>query len=758
MQALQMRTGLLAAILLMAIGPWSHAATSSHRPYVDGELLVKYRENRASERALHYRAMWRLSTIRTFENSGLRKVMMPDDMTMNQALAIYRSDPEVLYAEPNYRYRLQAIPDDAEMGNLWGLVNDGATGTADADMDADQAWDLETGSRDIVVAVVDSGVDANHPDLAANIWTNPGETPGNGVDDDNNGYVDDVHGWDFADDDNHPEAPVDTHGHGTHVAGIIGSVGNNGAGVVGVCWEVSIMPLRFITAADYGTTEDAIDAIRYAAENGADVINLSWGGGGYSQALKDEIDSAGLAGALVVCAAGNDGNNLDDIKTYPASFDSANVLSVGASDADDEPAWFTNYSDSLVDVAAPGSGILSTVPDRRTLLSDDFSTLANWSTGGDIAWGLQSIGGEAMLTESPAGNYADNMDAWVRLDPLDLSEVSGTRLDFKIIGRTVDSGDRLYVESSTNGTTWAPLMVGLDDGPVQAITGTINTMQLAVVDLKAYDGVGSLHIRFRFTSDDADTADGYLIDDLAVTCADTTHGIDEYAYYQGTSMSAAYASGTAALILAQKPTLTPTEVRLLIESTVDPKPQLAGYAATGGRVNAYRALVSVAAVDLNSHAAATDRIDLDWTTGEPVDSGFEIQRRPASGSDYTTIAIVGTDDFAYIDSGLSDGTTYIYRVLTLSGGDRTGYSNEAAATTPRAASVAASSSDGGGGGGGGCFIRTAAGNVDFFKKGRGPVLGFGAALLVLVLIVWEKIRQNNQQVVEIRSNGRVGRT
>ena len=222
--------------------------------------------------------------------------------------------------------------------------------------------------------------------------------------------------------------------------------------------------------------------------------------------------------------------------------------------------------------------------------------------------------------------------------------------------------------------------------------------------------------------------------------------------------SAAYASGTAALILAQKPTLTPTEVRLLIESTVDHKPQLAGYAATGGRVNAYRALVSVAAVDLNSHAAATDRIDLNWSTGEPVDSGFEIQRRPASGSDYATIAIVGTDEFDYTDDGLSGGTTYVYRVLTLNGGDRTGYSNEAAATTPRAASVAVSSSDGGGGGGGGCFIRTAAGNVDFFKKGRGPVLGFGAALLVLVLIVWEKIRQNNQQVVEIRSNGRVDRT
>ena len=529
MQALQMRTGLLAAMLLLAIGPWVHAATPSHRSYVDGELLVKYRESRASERALHYRAMWRLSTVRTFEKSGLRKVRLPSDMTMNQALAIYRSDPEVLYAEPNFRYRLLAIPNDAGMGNLWGLVNDGSAGTADADMDADQAWDLETGSRDIVVAVVDSGVDANHPDLAANIWTNPGETPENGVDDDNNGYVDDVHGWDFADDDNHPNDPVDSHGHGTHVAGIIGALGNNGVGVVGVCWQVSIMPLRFITAADYGTTEDAINAIRYATDNGADVINLSWGGSGYSQALKDAIDDAGLAGALVVCAAGNDGNNLDAVKTYPASYDSANILSVGASDADDEPAWFTNFSDSLVDVAAPGTAVFSTVPDRRTLLSDDFSTLSNLTAGGDMAWGLQSIGGEVMLTESPTGDYSDNLDAWVSQDPLDLSGASGSRLDFRIFGNTAGAGDRLTVEaSSNNGATWTPLWVGLDNGPVQAVTGPIGTSQLAIADLKAYDGVGSLHIRFRFTSDADGTADGYLIDDLTVTCADTTYGADDY--------------------------------------------------------------------------------------------------------------------------------------------------------------------------------------------------------------------------------------
>ena len=275
---------------------------------------------------------------------------------------------------------------------------------------------------------------------------------------------------------------------------------------------------------------------------------------------------------------------------------------------------------------------------------------------------------------------------------------------------------RLVVEASTDGLVWRQLWIGMDDGPVQEITGTIGTWQLAVADLKAYDGAASLNIRFRFLSDGSGTADGYLIDDLAITCADSIYGSGAYQYYQGTSMAAAYASGTAALIMVQKPSLTPTEVKLLIESTVDGKPQLDGYVATGGRINGYQAMVSVAAVDLRSRAAATDRIDLDWTAGDPVDSGFEIQRRPVSGRDYTTIAIVGPEADDFTDTGLSDGTTYIYRVLTLSGGDRTGYSNETAATTPRAASVA---SAGSGGGGGGCFIATGCRQSKFFLKREG---------------------------------------
>ena len=746
MQANRFFLGFFLAVLLSAGGHPASAAPVVQPAYTEGEVLVKYRESRAPQRALHYRSMWRLTHTRTFARSGIRRVRLPVDMTVGQAVALYRSDPDVLYAEPNYRYRLQALPNDPDLSQLWGLVNtgqnvNGTLGTADADMDADLAWDLQTGSADILVAVVDSGIDAAHPDLAANIWTNPGEIQ-NGIDDDGNGYIDDIHGWDFVENDSRP---VDSHGHGTHVAGIIGAVGDNGAGVAGVNWQVSIMPLRFITAADYGTTADAIEAIEYADDNGADVINLSWGGPSYSQALKDAIDAAD---ALVVCAAGNAGSELDITPTYPASYDSANILSVAASDADDHPAAFTNFSDSLADVAAPGTQIYSTVPDRQTLFSDDFSSLDHWTTGGaGNAWGIDTLN---MLSESPAGSYTNNMDAWVRLDPLDLSGFHGTRLDFWIIGTSAGTGDRLFLEASTDGSTWTPLWIGLDNGPVAAVSGTIATMQQAIADLKAYDGENTLYLRFRFVSDASGTADGYRINDLAVTCADTAHGVDAYQHYQGTSMSAAYASGTAALIMAQKPTLTPTEVRTLIEATVDAKPPLSGIVATGGRINLYQALISVAAVELTSRATASQQIDLDWTALQPVDTGFEIQRRTASGDEYETIAIVGATAETYLDDGLIDNTTYIYRVLTLSGGERTGYSNEAAATTPRSVTSAAGGGAGGGGGGGGCFVTAEAvdWDVQWLERLRPFILAGGALLILLIVGIGVQRKLERPLVIE----------
>jgi VCBS repeat-containing protein len=291
---------------------------------------------------------------------GLRSVTLSPDVTVETALAAYKTNPYVLYAEPDYHVQLELTPNDTRFPSLWGLNNTGQTGgTIDADIDAVEAWDTTTGGGTTIVAVIDTGVDYTHPDLAANIWNNPGEIPGNSQDDDGNGYVDDVHGYDFV---NFDGDPMDDHSHGTHVAGTIGAVGNNGVGVAGVNWNVQIMALKFLDAFGGGFTEDAIQALNYAVAKGAKISNNSWGGGGYSQALFDAIRNAQSAGHIFVAAAGNEGSNNDSLPFFPASYSLDNIISVAATDHNDNLASFSNFGATSVDLGAPGVNILSTTP------------------------------------------------------------------------------------------------------------------------------------------------------------------------------------------------------------------------------------------------------------------------------------------------------------------------------------------------------------------------------------------------------------
>ena len=226
-------------------------------PFVEGEVLIRFKHDSAESVRRTVRSVLGAKRLRRFGRS-VEHLRLGSGRTTLDAVERLRRHPDVEFVEPNYLVSINAIPDDLRFVELYGLMNTGQTGgTPDSDIDADLAWDLTTGTHDVIVGIIDSGVDYHHPDLAANIWTNPGEIPDNGVDDDGNGYVDDVHGWDFADDDNDP---FDDNGHGTHVAGTVGAVGDNGRGVTGVAWKVSIVPLKFIASDGFGTTADAVAA------------------------------------------------------------------------------------------------------------------------------------------------------------------------------------------------------------------------------------------------------------------------------------------------------------------------------------------------------------------------------------------------------------------------------------------------------------------------------------------------------------------
>jgi len=287
------------------------------------------------------------------------RVKLPSGKSVKQAIAEAKKDPRIVRIEPNYKLKALAVPNDPYFNQLWAMRNTGQSGgTANADIDAVSAWNITTGSDTVIVAVIDTGIDYRHPDISANIWTNSHETAGNHADDDHNGYIDDVHGFNFIANDGNV---IDLHSHGTHVSGTIAGRGNNSAGVTGVNWRCKLMACRFLDENGSGNTADAIEGINYAVANGANILSNSWGGGGYSAALASAITNAKNHGVLFVAAAGNDSIDCDSFAQYPASYDISNVISVAATDDIDELASFSNYGRNTVHLGAPGVGILSSV-------------------------------------------------------------------------------------------------------------------------------------------------------------------------------------------------------------------------------------------------------------------------------------------------------------------------------------------------------------------------------------------------------------
>lgn len=351
---------------------------------VPGELLVQFKAG--STPADMARALGRiraevLETVaersrRPDGKGDLLLVHHQPDFTPAVAQRLLAADPAVEFVEPNWIYTHQATSNDPYYtnGSLWGMYGDATSPANPYGSQAGEAWAAgHTGSSTVYVGVIDEGVMYSHEDLAPNIWVNPYD-PVDGIDNDGNGYVDDVRGWDF-DGNNNTTYDGTQDDHGTHVAGTIGAVGGNGKGVAGVVWNVKIITAKFLGRRG-GTTANAVKAVDYITDlktrHGLNIVatNNSWGGGGYSQALYDAIERANAAGILFVAAAGNGGSdgvgdNNDTTPSYPASYTNSNIIAVAAITSTGAKASYSNYGATSVDIGAPGSGIYSTLPGKK---------------------------------------------------------------------------------------------------------------------------------------------------------------------------------------------------------------------------------------------------------------------------------------------------------------------------------------------------------------------------------------------------------
>lgn len=340
-------------------------------PHVPSQLIIKFKNHGAKISKNNFLQEMGAQVVQQFSSNGAMLVQLPYGLMDKSAAGLKRMideisvRPDVEYVEPNWILHARVKPNDPRYDELYALKK---SRSRTADIFAQEAWTKTTGSRDVLVAVIDSGVDYKHQDLAENYWNNPGENgtdangknkKNNGIDDDHNGMIDDWGGWNFVKNNNNP---MDDNHHGTHCAGTIGAVGDNGVGVVGVNWNVSIVGLKFLDSEGNGTLANGVLAIEYATKLGVHIMSNSWGGDEYSETMAAAIRNASAAGILFVVAAGNNTSNNDVSLDYPSSYNIDNIVSVAAIDSDGELAGFSNYGAKTVHIAAPGAQILSTFP------------------------------------------------------------------------------------------------------------------------------------------------------------------------------------------------------------------------------------------------------------------------------------------------------------------------------------------------------------------------------------------------------------
>lgn len=621
--------------------------------YRQGELLVKFRVEAGRAAADQHSAVG-AAVMRRFAAGRIDMVKLAEGMSVERALELYRGNPLVERAEPNYLVYRAQIPNDPNFVQQWALHNtgqqvQGSGGNPGADVHAPSAWDRHTGSGSIIVATLDTGVDYGHPDLAANIWMNAAD-PQDGRDNDGNGYVDDVRGWNFVAKNNDPLDDDTSFSHGTHVAGVIGAVGNNAMGVSGINWSVRIMPLKVLNGDGIGALTDIIAAIDYAIAKGAKVINASYTypqgcvtlPSGPSTFEREAIERARDAGVVFAAAAGNYSCDNNIYPFYPASHPVANILSVAATDSGDRLVAFSNAGEHSVYLGAPGTNIFSTV--RRA--SGEYGYLSGTSMAAPMVAGAAAL----LASYRPAlqGEAIREilLKAVTPLPALGGQVMSGGRLD---LAAAMDRD--LALE-----TPFQPAFLSaVRRSAVQIDLGWVDNSTVEDrFELERKVGIGGQY----------DSVAGSLPANTAAYSDTGVNAVEGTAYYY--RVRAGNGNGTS---------------RYSNEAAVLTPP------------NAPTGLTA---------AANAGKISLSWTDNSAVEDGFQIERQ-AGGEPFSLIATIPSNTTQFTDAAAAPATTYVYQVRAFAAA--AGFSDYA---TSVPVTTATQSTGGDGGGGGGCFIATAA--------------------------------------------------
>lgn len=606
----------LASLLLLSAAASAEPPPDSGATFAPREVLVRFAAAAPPDELRRVEARHGLELLDDIPHLRTRHYRITGGGGVEQVVEALYGEPSVELAEPNHLYVPQLVPSDPLFAEQWALHNTGQTvnggaGPSDVDIDWPEAMDLFTGSSEVVVAVIDSGAALDHPDLHDNVWQNPGEgSLPDGVDDDLNGFVDDRFGWDFFDDD---RIPLDENGHGSLVASVVGAVWNDGVGVSGVAPNAKLMALRILDdfgAGGAGGVANFVAASTYAAEMGARIVNFSAGHQGSSGTERAQIEWLDAQGVLLVAAAGNGGSDAqgddnDVLPLYPASYTLPNIVSVAALGRSGGLSTFSNFGSSSVDLAAPGEDIRGADVTRTAVYLEDFESGApGWTPGSSCpgacdAWGgFIDLFGNVWANDSDFMNeplfYVPLVNSWIT-SPVLVLPALGPRLEFRIWHDLAPLFDVLAVELSTDGLSWDVLGLVMGTSATDPPGTSLDPGGFFAADLSAYAGAPAL-VRFGILSDAALQGDGVYIDDVSITRVDVFEfDGTQFRFDRGTSFSAPLVSGVAALMMSQQPALTHREVRELILSTVDPTAALGGMIASGGRLNARKALAAAIA-------------------------------------------------------------------------------------------------------------------------------------------------------------------